>query len=522
MNPRLYRLYLLASVTLTGMAVLIIEITATRILAPHFGNSIFTFSSVISTILAALAVGYYFGGRLADRKPAEERFFAIIAMAGFGVLLVQLLNVWLLPRIAPRLSMIDGPLIVSLLLFLLPALLLGMLSPYAIKLLHQRDGGGVGSAAGLVFFWSTLGSIAGSLSAGFWLIPAFGVGLIVISVGAGLILLGAAGWIIFDRERRAMTVALCVTGLLAVLGVATLDDDPDAPAVFSKEGLYERIVVRDISYQGRRARVLLQDRNVNSGMFLEDGRMAFAYTRYFDLYRLFVPRLENALVIGGGAYSVPKAILRDAPEARIDVAEIEPSLLALAQTYFGLPEDPRLGNHVVDGRRFLQQTRTRYDLVFVDVYRAFASAPMQFTTREFFRLVDARLAPGGVMIANFYGSLADSTRPLLMSLLKTMHGVFPQVYLLATEDPDDARLQNFIFIAHRPIEPGAPVNLRRARDTDFEYPELRRVAEQELRPGDEELARSIELSDDYAPVEYYATQLIRRYVADRRKPGATP
>ena len=79
MNPRLYRLCLLASVTLTGMAVLIVEITATRILAPHFGNSIFTFSSVISTILAALAVGYYLGGKLADRNPSERLFFAIRA-----------------------------------------------------------------------------------------------------------------------------------------------------------------------------------------------------------------------------------------------------------------------------------------------------------------------------------------------------------------------------------------------------------------------------------------------------------
>lgn len=522
MNPRLYRLCLLASVTLTGMAVLIVEITATRILAPHFGNSIFTFSSVISTILAALAVGYYLGGKLADRNPSERLFFAIIAMAGFGVLLVQLLNAGLLPRIAPRLSMIDGPLIVSLLMFLLPALLLGTLSPYAIKLLHRREGAGVGGAAGLVFFWSTLGSIAGSLAAGFWLIPAFGVGLIVISVGTGLIVLGAAGWLVFERERRLVIAGLCIAALLANLGIARLGEDRDASVVFSKEGLYERIVVRDIAYQGRHTRVLLQDRNINSGMFLDDGRMAFAYTRYFDLYRLFVPRLENALAIGGGAYSVPKAILRDAPGARVDVAEIEPSLLTLAQEYFGLPDDPRLANHLIDGRRFLQQSRLRYDLVFVDVYRAFASAPMQFTTREFFRLVDARLAPGGVMIANFYGSLGDSTRPLLMSLLKTMRGVFPQVYLLATEDPDSEVLQNFIFIAHRPVASGARVDLARARETRFVYPELRRVAELEIRPADTDLEKAIELSDDYAPVEYYAAQLIRRYVGDREKRDGAP
>lgn len=516
MNSRLYRLCLLASVTLTGMAVLIVEIAATRILAPHFGNSIFTFSSVISTILAALAVGYYLGGKLADRSPSERLFFAIIAMAGFGVLVVQLLNAWMLPRLAPRLSMIDGPLIVSLLMFLLPALLLGTLSPYAIKLLHRREGAGVGAAAGLVFFWSTLGSIAGSLAAGFWLIPGFGVGLIVISVGAGLILLGIAGWLVFERARRLAIAGLAIAGLGAAFGIAHLGEEPDASVVFSTEGLYERIVVRDIAYQGRPTRILLQDRNINSGMFLDDGRMAFAYTRYFDLYRLFVPRLENALAIGGGAYSVPKAILRDSPGASVDVAEIEPELHRLAERYFGLPRDRRLRNHVLDGRRFLSRSEQRYDLIFLDVYHAFASVPMQFATQEFYSLVRRRLSHDGVLIANFYGSLAPRTRPLLLSLLKTMRQEFGQVYLLATVDPHSEALQNFIFVAHDAANE-SPIELQSASGVEFAYPELRQVAALELQPRETEMAEAVVFTDDYAPVEFFAARVVRLYEAGRRQ-----
>jgi spermidine synthase len=513
MSPRFYRVGLLIAVTLTGMAVLIVEITATRMLAPYFGNTIFTFSSVISTILAALATGYYLGGRLADRKPSERLFFGLIVLAGFSVLLLQLLNALLLPLIAYRLSMVDGPLLVSLLLFLVPALFLGMLSPFAIKLLHSREARGVGSAAGLVFFWSTLGSIAGSLAAGFWLIPGFGVSRIVIAVGLGLILLGGSGLLLFKGGHRATATALVVAGLAATFATGGLEPAVQSSTVYSADGLYERIIIRDISYRGRSARILLQDRNINSGMFLDDGRMAFDYTRYFDLYRLFVPRLKNVLAIGGGAYSVPKAILRDQPAARVDVAEIEPALFDLAQRYFGLPNDERLHNHVLDGRRFLQDSARRYDLVFLDVYRSFASVPMQFATREFFRLVNDRLEDDGVLIANYYGSLAVDTRPLILSLLKTMRSEFAHVYLLATADPASEELQNFIFVARRSALAGDVVDLREARQVDFSYPELRRVAELELSPGGRELSDARVFSDDYAPVELYAARVLRRYDA---------
>src|SRR5688572_4445989 len=136
MFNRLYRCGLSSTVFLTGMAILIVEVAATRILAPYFGNSIFTFSSVIGIILAALSLGYYLGGRLADRRPSNFMFYGLIAAGGVSVLLLQLLNLMLLPRIAYQLSMIHGPLYISLLLFLLPALLIGMLSPFAIKLMH--------------------------------------------------------------------------------------------------------------------------------------------------------------------------------------------------------------------------------------------------------------------------------------------------------------------------------------------------------------------------------------------------
>jgi spermidine synthase len=518
MSGRHHKFAILLSVTLTGMAVLIIEITATRMLAPFFGNSIFTISSVIGIVLAALGLGYYAGGALSDRKPSESWFFSLIVIAGFSVLLLQLLHAVLLPGIAYKLSLIDGPLIVSLLMFFLPAMLLAMLSPFAITLLHARAArGGVGRASGLVFFWSTLGSIAGSLGTGFVLIPHWGIGNIIIGAGTGLVLLGVAGVLTARKMPAILPVGVALLGLVVGFALRHVSAMEHRGVVFAADGLYERIVIRDMPYRGRSARILWQDANISGGVNLDDGSMAFDYTKYFDLYRLFTPELRTALAIGGGAYTIPGSILRDSPRAIVDVAEIDPTLHSLALQYFALPDDARLRNHVIDGRRFLHDADAAYDLIFVDAYRAFISVPPQFTTREFFALAKARLRENGVLIANYYGSLGADSRPMLYSVLRTMRSVFPQVYVIATADPASEALQNFIFIGHNASQPGRRTDLRQAEAVDFAYPMLREIAARELRPADALLASHPLLTDDFAPVEYYAVSAIRRYDALSRK-----
>lgn len=518
MSARDHKFGLLLSVTLAGMAILIIEITATRMLAPFFGNSIFTISSVIGIVLAALGVGYYLGGSLADRRPSAVWFFSLIVIAGFSVLLLQFLNAVLLPGIAYKLSLINGPLIVSLLMFFLPAMFLAMLSPFAITLLHAREADrGVGNASGLVFFWSTLGSIAGSLGTGFLLIPHWGIGNIIVGVGSGLVLLGGIGLLLTRKLPTILPVGLAVLGLISGIALRHVAMADGRSVIFAVDGRYERIVIRDIPHRDRTARILLQDRNISGGLYLDDGSMAFDYTKYFDLYRLFTPELKTALALGGGAYNVPRSILHHSPRAIVDVAEIDPSLHSLALRYFDLPDDARLRNHVIDGRRFLHDTAERYDLVFSDAYRSFISVPPQFTTLEFFRLARSKLKENGVLIANYYGSLAPDTRSTIYSVLRTMRAVFPQVYVIATVSPESEELQNFIFIGHNSSNPGERTDLRQAAAVEFAHPMLQGVAALELRPADALLDSHPVLTDDFAPVEYYAANAIRRYDATSRR-----
>jgi len=227
--------------------------------------------------------------------------------------------------------------------------------------------------------------------------------------------------------------------------------------------------------------------------------------------------LKTALAIGGGTYSVPKSILRDSSPAIVDVAEIDPTLHSLAVRYFALTDDPRLRNHVVDGRRFLHDAAERYDLVFSDAYRSFISAPAQFATLEFFRLARSRLKEDGVLIANFYGSLAPDARATIYSVLRTMRIAFPQVYVIATLSPESEELQNFIFIGHNASNPDRRIDLRKAAAVAFAYPMLQGVAALELRPADALVNSHAVLTDDYAPVEYYAANAIRRYDAVSRR-----
>jgi spermidine synthase len=324
-----------------------------------------------------------------------------------------------------------------------------------------------------------------------------------------LVVLGGVGLLVTRKPAKVLPIGLVLAGLVS--GAVLRDVGVRRTEAFAADGLYERIVIRDVPYRGRTARILLQDLGVSGGLYLDDGSMAFDYTKYFDLYRLFTPELKTALAIGGGAYTVPGSILRDSPHAIVDVAEIDPSLHILALRYFRLPDDARLRNHVIDGRRFLHDTAERYDLIFSDAYRSLISAPPQFATLEFFQLARSRLKEDGVLIANFYGSLAPDARASIYSVLRTMRAAFPQVYAVATVDPASEGLQNFIFVGHNASNPDRRADLRSAAAVNFAYPMLKGVAALELRVEDGMLASYPVLTDDFAPLEYYAASAIRQY-----------
>jgi spermidine synthase len=496
------------TVFITGACVLIVEVVATRVLSPFYGNTIFTVSSVISVILAALSVGYYAGGKLADKKPSLFWFFSIILLSGIVLLAFNYFGMLLLPILASMLSLSEGPLISSIILFFTPALLLGTLSPFAVKLQSVNfPKQGLGTVAGKIFFWSTLGSIAGSLSAGFWLIPHFGINQIIVATGIVLFFLGFIPILIMGKKKRALSLlALAVFSVISFIPPVKADEN----ILYSKDGVYEKITVYDGKYDGRPARFFQQDRSASGAMFLDSGGpkdLVYEYTKYYSVYKAFNPDVESALIIGGGAYSIPKAVLSDLPNANVDVSEIEPSLFNLAKKYFGLKDNPRLHNYTEDGRQLLKNSSKNYDLIFSDVYYSVYSIPAHFTTQEFFSIAKQKLSPEGIFIANLIGDLSRQKPSFIMSEIKTFQNVFSNSYFFALNSPESTQPQNFIFVGYNSE---SQINLNSPQILNSQDPIIKNLSNKLINTDRFDLSSYPILTDDYSPVEYLTGKFLKR------------
>lgn len=499
---------LLFIVFLTGAAVLIIEITATRLLSVYFGNTIYTTSSIISVVLFALSIGYFIGGRLADKSGSEFLFYQIISLSGLSVFLLQLLNVYIIPQFISGYTLQEGPLVSSMLLFLLPGVLLGMLSPIVAKLQKKRvKKQGIGQITGNVFFWSTLGSIVGSLSAGFYLIPQYAISQIIVGVGAVLFILGLFGMLFPWRKGTSSGIILVLLLTIPLVHASLLSFNPTSEAktiVHREQGLYDNIIIYDGEYHGVKTRFLQQAIDASSAMYLMSDELVYDYTMYYEIYKLGSSEPKHALVIGGGAYSVPKALLRDDPKMTVDVAEVEPNLYGLSQKYFDVPDDPRLMNHVEDGRRLLSQSTKHYDLIFSDAFKF--SIPAHLTTKEFFELGKSKLSPNGVFVANIVGSLDEKTPSFLFSEIKTFKSVFPNSYFFAVDSLDADYPQNIIMVGYN----GAEGQNLLTVDTD--QPFLSTLESKLIDIETYDLSSHTLLTDDYAPVDFLISKMFVDYV----------
>ena len=514
MQPSVERVLLLGIVTFTGACVLIVEVISTRMLAPYFGNTIYSLSSILSVTLLALSCGYYVGGKMADKHPRFDLFFGIITAGGITVGLMRLIAKPILAALSIATSQISGPLIASLFLFLVPAFFLGMLSPFAIQLLHARDPKrGVGSVAGAVFFWSTIGSIVGSLLAGFLLIPTLGIQTILLSIAAALLLLGLGGLISVRGLAAKNLPGLALLLAFAALAVYPGSKSVDPNVLFSLEGLYQNIRVVRGEYLGEPVHMLFQDRNFSSAIFLAHDDLVFGYAPYYRLATDFRTKpLTQALFIGAGAFSLPREILLKHANVEVDVVDIEPGLFDIARRYFRLEPSPRLHWHVQDGRSYVRESDKKYDLIFSDVYQDFLATPAHITTKEFLELARSTLAEDGIFMANVIGSLKPSPQSFLFSEMRTFQEVFPKHRFFGVLSPTDPRIQNLIFMGctdgARCIDP-CTADLRNNSDIF-----LASLCGKQVNAENLALETHPILTDDFAPVEYLAAEA----VPNRREP----
>jgi len=497
---------LLAVVFLTGISSLVIEIVSLRLLSPYFGNTIFTSSSVISVFLAALSLGYYFGGLVSEKKHSFKYLYLMIFVAGAAVLAELVIGKKMLPILGSVLSMKTGPLISSMVTLLVPGILLGFITPITVKLgqtITPKDG--VGKIAGEIFFWSTGGSILGSLLTGFVLIPNMGVTNIIFCTGCFLMLLGGIPLLVLLEGKKKL-IFLGIGTISLLPGYLAINRDDQNPQIlWSKDGIYEKITVREGKLNGHPVRLFFQDKSYSGAIYLDSEELVVDYTNFYNLYQAVTPQIKRALVIGGGVYTIPKSLRKDNPGSVVTVSEIEPSLPEIAKKYFNLKDDPNIITRIEDGRRLLREEEINYDYIFSDVYYSMYSIPPHFTTREFYTLAKSKLNPNGVFIANILGSLSNTQPSIAAAQIKTFREVFPNSHFFAVTSTANAGVQGVIIMG---------INGQKK-------PEWQKVIgldeRKQINPEAIVQENVPVFTDNYAPTDYYSSRIF--LIGEETDPG---
>ncbi|HEY7714603.1 MAG TPA: fused MFS/spermidine synthase [Candidatus Binatia bacterium] len=435
-------------VFVSGAVLMALEIAGSRVLAPHFGSSIFVWGSLISVVMAALSLGYYWGGWLSAREPSYGKLMLLLLVPGIVVFFLP----FLYPTVNERIAMIDfgtrmNPLIACSVLFLLPGVFMGTVSPYVIRLaakqLHT-----VGSTAGTLYAVSTCGSIFGTLLTAFYLIPILGVSNIIHCLGITLVCLSLL--VVPLIRLQGVSLSRAVVTTLFIFGMTDMFWAPLAwtKTILQKDTFYHRIRIEE----DHEARYMYFDRTLQSAMNLNDPTaLRLIYSRYTSLGLTFRPDAKKMLVIGLGGGSIPKKIQKEFPHMEIDAVEIDPEVIKMAKDHFHVKENALLRLHAQDGRLFLTRTRHQYDIILLDAYFTDAM-PFHLTTKEFFELAQKKLTPNGIIVANLISAVTGPSGKIARAFVRTQRQIFPQTYVFAARRPDNVSLdtiQNVIVIATR-------------------------------------------------------------------------
>jgi len=483
------------TVFISGAVVMIFELVGSRVMGPYVGTSTFVWTSLIGIILASLSIGYWLGGKYADRKASYKILSLIILTAGVLIGTTTFIKDFVMIMIQEGISDIRiGSIIGAIILFALPSVLLGMVSPYAVKLkMNNLDTSG--KTVGNLYAISTTGSIVGTFSAGFFLIPFLGSTKILSLLAILLIIVSSL--IYLKNSWLVKTTALIFFLIIIITMPSPLNAQKD---FIDLDTEYSRIwIFNDIDKTtGKPIKELQINTESNSAMFLNSDELVFEYTKFYRLADHFFPNLKTALMLGGAAYSYPKDFLNKHDTATIDVIEIDPRLTELAREHFDLKDDPRMNIYHEDGRTFLNTTNKKYDVIFGDAFTSFFSIPYQLSTIEAVEKTYDLLNAGGVAIINIASAIEGDGGKFLRAEFATYQEIFPQTYIFPViEKNDGLKFQNIILVA---IKSDQPAELSSANDELSSY--LSNLWTKEI-PNDMPI-----LTDDHAPVDYYINEAL--------------
>jgi spermidine synthase len=446
-------------VFIASFCTLVIELVAGRIMAPHVGVSLYTWTSIIGVVLAGISIGAYVGGLVADRFPRPSTLGWLLFLSGIGALSISPLTN-LLGATHFQTTLMIRILILTTFIFFIPSCILGMISPVVVKLtLHNLAK--TGNVVGKIYAFSTLGSIIGTFATGFFLISWMGTRNILLTIGIILIISAMIFGGLFTRKKPSAVFLVIFTVIILSLtwifhGYA-FKMPVDDKTYFFKESDYYTLQIRKCLTRDQHAwaDALVLDHLIHSINVYDDPfHLDYEYIRiYEELMRWRMNRSGtlNTLFIGGGGYTLPRCLELMYPTAEIDVVEIDPEITRVVHEYLGVPKNTRIRSFNEDGRWFVMNSTEleKYDFIVGDAFNDL-SIPYHLTTKEFALQMARLLKPDGILMANVIDSYQRGV--FMPSYIRTLEEVFGKgnVHLVSPKpDQENTGISTRVIVASK-------------------------------------------------------------------------
>ena len=433
-------------VFLSGAIGMGLELIAARVLSPYVGSSNVVWTSIIGIILASMSIGYWIGGKWADKKADTDKISEILLFAALFTSIIPLLETLVVQQIAGLINnLIIAAILCAILVFSIPSFILAMISPFAVKIKSEEENE-IGSLSGRISSLSTIGSIVGTFVMGFILIPNIGVSNINICIT--LMLVGMSIIIRKTRDKKYNYLILFLISIMLmiiIIGKYIFKiNNPDI--LLDTDSQYSRIWVKQIETQQAKYKTLQVDTGLESYINAETGEMGAKYLGYYDLFEYYNKDAKSTLLIGGAAYTYPIHYLQKYQDKTIDVVEIDDKMTQIAKNEFGLnTDDERLNIYTQDGRSYLNYSKNKYDVILIDAFKGL-NAPFELTTYE--ALINAKklLNENGVVLTNIVSSLEGKNSDFIKYEYATYKSVFDDVKVFRVNEKDYTESQNIILV----------------------------------------------------------------------------
>jgi predicted membrane-bound spermidine synthase len=497
----------------SGMTTLALEFSASRLLGGVFGTSNLVWASVIGLILIYLTLGYFIGGPWADRSPYPKTLFRIIAWASFISGLVPLISrpvLWVAADAFDQLQVgiLLGSFFAVLVLFSLPVTLLGMVSPFAIRL-AIRDQHEAGRVSGFIYAISTLGSFIGTFLPVLVLIPLVGTTWTFLIYSIFLLIVALVGLWLSCGWRSVLELSwMPIVLLIFAIFIASRPIKTTQGQIYETESAYNYIqVVEQEEYRILRLNEGQGQHSIWHPTQIEFNGpwMQFIAAPFFNKPPFTVEDVESMAIVGLAAGTVARQATEVFGAIPIDGFEIDPKIIQVGQEYFGMTQ-PNLNPIAKDGRVGLQQSERQYTIIGIDAYRP-PYIPWHLTTQEYFQVVFDHLDRHGVMVINVGRSPEECT--MLEGLVSTIQTVFPSVYVMNIP----GTFNSIIYATRQPTQIENLYQNLLALYVEEDTPRILVDAIQRivvnLQPTQ---GNGMIFTDDWAPIEWITNNMVLYYV----------